>query len=610
MASPISDSLSNFVPDKVIAITKASQTPDPDRKLRIAQAVNYPNRAWFCVAAFIGLVSICHFLTLFYRTTRRRRSPRTATPRGVASLSRLPSALMNTFRAFAFRTTIPIGGSYTLNVAEVFLTAAYTTIIFVWSLVNATSTKGVKYDPKYWGNMAGNVASAQLPLMTALGTKNNIISFLTGVSFDKLNYLHRMSARAICVLLWVHAAGRIKVGMVGSFSWAHPWIQAGLLGSTSFSLLCIMAIRPLRDRNYEIFLIIHFLMAFITLLAGYFHAQGILVGYYVWPAFVVWALDRAIRMIRIIVHNAGFFQKRSTQQLGRVDVLSPHFIRIAVPRPAHLHWLPGQSAYLTIPGASKSPFEAHPFTISTIDVPGTGPDDAEKDEGSRRSLPELAFLVRVRSGFTKRLLNVAVKDQLMKVIVDGPYSSPPLLRGFETVVLVAGGSGVAFTLPLLLDLIHRARLDESDCTRVVFVWAIRDPRHIEWIADALIPAIAGAQDKISIDIRVYVTGVAEDDAQSWDDDTNEGDEEVKAGDGSSSAKRLNYPGVAIEEGRPDLKCLVEDEIVQSSGAISFNVCGTHALAHAVQSALKPPRFLDVLRGGPAVILHIESFGSG
>lgn len=35
----------------------------------------------------------------------------------------------------------------------------------------------------------------------------------------KLNYLHRMSARALCVLTWVHAAGRVSPFFLGSMLW-------------------------------------------------------------------------------------------------------------------------------------------------------------------------------------------------------------------------------------------------------------------------------------------------------------------------------------------------------------------------------------------------------
>lgn len=38
------------------------------------------------------------------------------------------------------------------------------------------------------------------------------------------------------------------------------------------------------------------------------------------------------------------------------------------------------------------------------------------------------------------------------------------------------------------------------------------------------------------------------------------------------------------------------------------VCGNHALASASRKALRSLRFLEVLRGGPTISLHIEAFG--
>ncbi|RDB30109.1 Ferric/cupric reductase transmembrane component 1 [Hypsizygus marmoreus] len=609
----------------VLAVPMASQTPDPDRAIRIAQAFEYPNRAWYCIAAFIGFVSVCHFVALLYRIQRRPLPPN-AQSRGPIVFRRLPAAVMNAFRALAFRWTIPIGRSYTLNVAEVFLTAAYIVILFVWSLVNSTNTKGLKFDPKYWANTAGNIASSQLPLMTALGMKNNIISWLTGVSFDKLNYLHRMSARVLCILMWLHGAGRMKLGLAGRVAWVNPWVQCGMLATTSLTLLSIVSIRPLRERNYEVFLAVHFLLSFICVLAAYFHAQGLELGYYIWPAFLIWGLDRLLRAVRIVAFNSGYFRKNFADQNAHIDVLSPHFVRITLHRPGYLHWLPGQSAYLTMPSVSAFPFEAHPFTISTIDSPSETTDSPsetpvnekaehpldEASSGSRivtSSLKKLTFLVRVRSGFTKNLLNAAEKDAPTKVILDGPYSSPPLLKGFETVVLIAGGSGVAFTLPLLLDSIHRAKRGSSACRKIVFLWAIRDASHMGWISDALLPALQHAPSTTIVDVRVFVTSVKED-ASSWDDDSVEGNVEKRTERaGKSDTNALDHPAVRIQQGRPDLKHLLEAEINDSHGAISVNVCGTHALADATRSALRAPRFLDVLKGGPTVTLHVEAFGN-
>jgi len=142
-----------------------------------------------------------------------------------------------------------------------------------------------------------------------------------------------------------------------------------------------------------------------------------------------------------------------------VELLSPRFVRLRIRRPPHFSWSPGQTAYLIMPGVSTNPFEAHPFTIASVD---TAHDEAhwgevmQVTEGktageSKPHWKELVFFINVRSGFTKNLCEVAKKGGKVKVFVDGPYGKPPNLKDYDTSVLIAGGSGVSFTLPLLLD---------------------------------------------------------------------------------------------------------------------------------------------------------------
>lgn len=40
----------------------------------------------------------------------------------------------------------------------------------------ATTTTGIKAEPHYWANRAGTMAASQLPIMTALGMRNNLVS--------------------------------------------------------------------------------------------------------------------------------------------------------------------------------------------------------------------------------------------------------------------------------------------------------------------------------------------------------------------------------------------------------------------------------------------------
>ena len=64
-------------------------------------------------------------------------------------------------------------------------------------------------DVKSWADQAGWVAVAQVPLIIALAGKNNLISVLTGISYEKLNFLHRCAGKVCLAGSWIHAAGYI-----------------------------------------------------------------------------------------------------------------------------------------------------------------------------------------------------------------------------------------------------------------------------------------------------------------------------------------------------------------------------------------------------------------
>lgn len=201
---------------------------------------------------------------------------------------------------------------------------------------------------------------------------------------------------------------------------------------------------------------------------------------FVYPALIVWAFDRFVRLSRIIWINVVGSGKHASDAL--VELLAEDTVRLTIRRRG-VTWKPGQHAYLILPTISKLPFEAHPFTIASI-------PELINDQGER----DLVFLIRGRGGFTGLLRKHASLNHESRVpaFVDGPYGCPPKLRLYSTCVLIAGGSGVSYTLPLLLDLIRSNLLfslktptyelfrahkvgETSIVKRIVFVWALRDP---------------------------------------------------------------------------------------------------------------------------------------
>ncbi|KAJ7675188.1 ferric reductase NAD binding domain-containing protein [Mycena rosella] len=642
-----------------------AQTVDPDRAPRIFLANEYPKQLWYFLATFLALVAICHFVSVIsaYFTRQHVRPKADAPLRHGVSWDRLPLAFLELFRTITFRWSITIAGAYTLNVADFVLAAMYLTILFTWTFINSKNHLGQKYDPKYWANRCAHIAGSQLPLMAAFGMKNNIISILTGVSFDKLEHLHRVTARVICVMLWVHAFGRIKLDLADAPS--EYWFKVGVMGASALTLLCFLSVRPVRSRNYEVFLYFHLVLGVITLAGAYIHATEFGYGAYIWPAFFLWGLDRTLRLTRIFLVNSQLFHKIKPKitSTATVSIISPHFLRVLVEAPPYFRWQAGQSAYITICGAYPTSFmEPHPFTIANAPLgewtrgdkvasssgePSpeemvTSTKEKESSEGGYESEDrrQLMFILRVREGYTKRLLDSVVGtagdgSKAFKAFVDGPYSSPPVVRGFETVLFICGGSGVSFALPLFLDLLQAARANANPrCNRVVFVWAIRESDQIKWIANVVTHALLDLRSGdnmhgIEVEICLHVTAASEYTQSIEDEERASGppdpefsvaapetssDPEIAPVEKAGSTTKqhlLSLPGVTLVQCRPDIPKILGSEIDGTRGAVSINVCGTTELAQSVRNALRNgiSRFGDILRGGPSVSLHVEGFGS-
>ncbi|KAG0696159.1 ferric reductase NAD binding domain-containing protein [Suillus ampliporus] len=618
----------------------ASATGPTDKSLRVTRNKLYPKQAWYCIGLFIFIIAIFQWISFFHsKFARRRQTPNeddtehaSVHRRHGFSWRRIPLGLANAYRVIAFRWTLEFGKSYTLNMAEVFVTMAYIVFLFVWAFVNTTDLEGQALNIRYWCNRSGILASSQFPLITALGTKNNIVSLITGISYDKLNYVHRMMSRVVFTLLWVHTGGEVIQN--APFQPYEPWLICGITAMVALTILCVVSLRPIRAQAYELFFYVHFTMVLTFLVCAYFHTQNDTITYWIYPCFIIWGLDRLIRAIGLAVFNHSYFRFKSGSTMdATAELLADDFVRLRFHRPSHFHWTPGQTAYLIMPSVSCLPFEAHPFTIASFDsslfnvLEEPKPQSekyaqispAERDLGSSAPFwKELVFFINVRQGFTARLKEAASKGDKVKVLVDGPYGPSPDLGSYDTSVLIAGGSGVSYTLPTLLHIIEGVRDGKSSCGRVVFVWSIRNADHIHWIDKVLIRALRLAPPSLSISIHIHITGEPatietlpfsygpNNDAQPVRDGSRSDIAEFQ--DGKESI--LAIESVKLANGRPNLPAMLRDEVEMATGRMSVSVCGSHGIARSVRGALRFPVSspLSIANGGPSVTLHIESFG--
>lgn len=104
----------------------------------------------------------------------------------------------------------------------------------------------------------------------------------------------------------------------------------------------------------------------------------------------------------------------------------------------------------------------------------------------------------------------------LRVIIDGPYGTHhrPLHRIYDTVVCVAGGSGITAPLPHVLDLTQRLARPQKEAPltvqRIHLIWIIRRTGWLRWAEPELATALRNARLAASarnlvFSVDVYVT---------------------------------------------------------------------------------------------------------
>ncbi|GJE84448.1 ferric reductase family protein [Phanerochaete sordida] len=585
-----------------------------DLALKAEEQRKYVKDLWIFLASVVAFLTAVRAVRLALSLAIRPRSttpqpsekhdPEAAHARhnGRVSLRRLPMALASVFRVVAFRLNIPIGPGSVASVTELTFVLGYIATMLIILLINTNDL-----DTWFYEDRAAHLASCQLPLIVALAGKNNIISWLTGVSHEKLNILHRAAARTCLMFLWLHAIARASAGLPEQFDFTHGWMRWGALGLTAFTLAAILSLRPIRNAFFEFFLISHIVLIGIFLIAGFLHTRHPGFGEYVWPALVVWAFDRVLRGGRLVWNNRFGLSKQKHHCTATAELISADTVRLTLRR--CFKWKPGQHAYVILPTVSSLPTEAHPFTIASIPESLDAPDESKERD--------VVFLIRAREGFTGRLRELAVNGATtVPALVDGPYGCPPDLTRFSTSILVAGGSGVSYTLPLLLNLVRQAKLGKSAVRRVVFVWSVREADHVRWISQVLGDALMAAQSTgLAVDPRVYITGstpptpplpvvgYSDSDRGSVNIESPISEKDVKMSLPAYSALRILH-------GRPSIRKVLQEEISASAGPVSVDVAGPSGLSQSVAQALASDitSSMGVLRGAPSVSLHVETFG--
>ncbi|RFU35937.1 hypothetical protein B7463_g331, partial [Scytalidium lignicola] len=486
------------------------------------------------------------------------------------------------------------------------------------------------------------LAIAQVPLLVLLAGKNNLIGLVSGISYERLNVIHRWSARVLLFLVTLHVIFlhlSWNAYYLGPLEYAtDSCIPTGWATYAILLWINLSTLSPFRNFSYEFFVIQHIITFFGFIIAIMMHlpSTAYYTRTYIYIPIALYCIDRLVRSIRFAWNNARPARATLTALDGGVT-------RVVVKSEAIQKWNPGSHVFLSIP--KFGPGQSHPASIASI--PGSHDND-------------LVFLLKSRQGFTSRILKSATTSstsllsQKEDALIDGPYgNSHADFASFDTVLLIAGSTGVTFTLPILLDLALRVQKAKLPVKRIVFLWVVKNTSWTSWISKELESASkALLAVGIELSIRIHVTcddkftstdetgdekqrGCACDkslgpccciNVNDGDDDNNESVNSEKAVDRKdlnitiqrkesassiSSGKRSSVlPCAVFYSGRPDFDPLLWDLLEQAEGETGVGVCGPLGLSGAVRGTVvrcSDERAVHKGTGAEGIYLHSECF---
>lgn len=381
-------------------------------------------------------------------------------------------------------------------------------LIFLWNNTILTpSSPNYAYKWEIVGFRAAWVSVAQLPLIYCLSCKINVISLITGISYERLNWFHRWAARTLFLTVVVHWSFFFREWSIANFVQLEismmPMVKYGFGSWSVIGWMVLTGFGYFRTLSHELFVLQHIAAAGVLLWLVHTHVPSY-AAYHVWLAVGFVAFDWIGRTVLGLARNLHvlpmMFGKRLRGHLigypAHIDVLSDNYLCVTMEE-VDFSWRPGQHVYITAPGCGMfGLFEAHPFTIANL--PDTTPD-------TRSNILKVYF--KAHSGFTKRLMNrcLSREDQRsLRIILSGPWGSPPLdvVHRSDSLIFFATSTGAAFTMPILQSIIEKP----FSIRRVRFYWVVRNFSQMGWFEEDLNSTLRLAQCKgIDLVVQVFIT---------------------------------------------------------------------------------------------------------
>ncbi|EHK99737.1 putative Ferric reduction oxidase 8, mitochondrial [Glarea lozoyensis 74030] len=226
-------------------------------------------------------------------------------------------------------------------------------------------------------------------------------------------------------------------------------------------------LEPIRRWSYRVFFTIHLIFGIIILPMLFFHTSALRI--YILEAFGLFIYDIICRKLDTTTGFASI-----------TAIPNTNLVKLEIPIPAtkqkRFTAAPGQHIYLSIPPESTPPNTStlsihnllfNPFTIASV------------------SATSITLVLRSLSGPTSKALKhlTTLPKAHPPISVEGPLGSTksfPDLTSYDRILLIAGGIGATYILPLYEHLQDQMETHARSPDRVQLIWSIRSAADASW----------------------------------------------------------------------------------------------------------------------------------
>ncbi|CAZ81963.1 unnamed protein product [Tuber melanosporum] len=402
------------------------------------------------------------------------------------------------FRAFCYlRSSVTGFATASLGLGSLVLAGFMYPLLYIFSQ-HPYYEREPRFGPPPLGGRSGMIALAMTPFIILLGMKANLISMVTGMGHEKLNVLHRWLGFVCGFFSLVHSAPYI-IEPLKNGGWSklaevfngHVTYWNGVGALVCMFWLTFGSLNFIRAWCYEVFVHLHIILGVGYVGLMFWHCANVLTSWhYLYATCIIWVSHLAYRFI----WRTNWFGPRPfSGDQAHFTPLTDDGVKITVP--TRMRWQAGQHIFIRIPNISL--LDNHPFTVASIMSNDT--KDGEYND--------LVLVFKPHKGFTRRVFDISRThpDVSYRAYLDGPYGGlSRKLEAFETVLMVAGGSGITPIVAHLQHLASKIQKGEALTRDIRIIWTVKRFESLEWFKDE-ISAAARSLPRNMLLCQYYVT---------------------------------------------------------------------------------------------------------